>query len=213
MRRMAGGGGESEAGYQEVKTADAEKSKKRKDRKEAERAAKKAAGVNLPAGVSMCCMCCVGHACMRGCLSRGIPSHSDHSTTAAADADEAGDYDPTEDEETGTEHKYEPPTGQEPPMEHSKEWADTPITTRMWSLIHGGKTEELFEWVQSDPSVVHVRAADGRGPLWWAHEYEKVRMPPASSARAANHMYLTRPLRRGCADRDPTIAACGGCQP
>jgi len=95
------------------------------------------------------------------------------SVNLPADADEAGDYDPTEDAETGAESKYEPPTGQEAPMEHSREWADTPITTRMWSLIHGGKTEELFEWVQSDPSVVHVRAADGRGPLWWAYEYEQ----------------------------------------
>ena len=33
-------------------------------------------------------------------------------------------------------------------MEHSREWADTPVTTRMWSLIHGGNIEELFSWIQ-----------------------------------------------------------------
>jgi hypothetical protein len=99
------------------------------------------------------------------------------SDSLPADADDAADYDPAEDEATPAEKKYEPPTGNEPPVEHSREWADTPVTTRMWSLINAGKTEELFEWVQGDPSVVHVRAADGRGPLWWAYEYQQVRVP------------------------------------
>lgn len=72
MRRMAGGGGESAPGYQEVKTADAEKAKKRKDRKEAERAAKKAAAINLPAGVPTCCLWL-----RRACKHAGLPlSHS-----------------------------------------------------------------------------------------------------------------------------------------
>ena len=57
MKRMAGGGGEAEAGYQEIKAADAEKTKKRKERKEKERAAKKAASMasSLPAGTFASC--------------------------------------------------------------------------------------------------------------------------------------------------------------
>jgi hypothetical protein len=50
MRRMAGGEGEAEEGYKEVKAADAAKAKTRKERKEAERAAKTSESVNLPAG-------------------------------------------------------------------------------------------------------------------------------------------------------------------
>lgn len=46
-----------------------------------------------------------------------------------ADADEAGDYDPTEDAETGAESKYEPPTGQEAPMEHSRSVPTTASTS------------------------------------------------------------------------------------
>lgn len=41
----------------------------------------------------------------------------------------------------------------------------------MWELISNGRVEELANWIRSDPEVVHVRAEDGRGPLWWAYEY------------------------------------------
>jgi len=50
-------------------------------------------------------------------------------------------------------------------------WADTPVTTRLWGLIHANDYEQLAEWIEADPSLVHSRSADGRGPLWWAHEY------------------------------------------
>ena len=39
----------------------------------------------------------------------------------------------------------------------------------MW--CHWPKIEERSEWIAMDPSVVHIRASDGRGPLWWAYEY------------------------------------------
>ena len=52
-------------------------------------------------------------------------------------------------------------------------WADSADTTRMWSLISSGDIESLQMWLSVDPKAVFMRSADGRGPLWWAHEYHQ----------------------------------------
>jgi hypothetical protein len=52
-------------------------------------------------------------------------------------------------------------------------WADTALTTRLWQIISNGETGELESLLTDDPSVVKVRSSDGRGPLWWAHEYQQ----------------------------------------
>merc|ERR1740115_442309 len=52
-------------------------------------------------------------------------------------------------------------------------WANTPDTTRMWQLIHGGDVEGLEDWIEAMPHIVHIRSEDGRGPLWWAYEYAR----------------------------------------
>ena len=57
------------------------------------------------------------------------------------------------------------------PKQDEEYWANTAETTRMWELISSGNANELKQWIRSDPDVVHVRAEDGRGPLWWAYEY------------------------------------------
>jgi hypothetical protein len=54
------------------------------------------------------------------------------------------------------------------PKQDEEYWANTAETTRMWELISSGNANELKQWIRSDPDVVHVRAEDGRGPLWWA---------------------------------------------
>lgn len=56
-----------------------------------------------------------------------------------------------------------PPDGPAP-------WKDTPVTTRLWGLINANDYEQLAEWIEADPNLVHSRAGDGRGPLWWAEE-------------------------------------------
>jgi len=84
------------------------------------------------------------------------------------------DYDPAADAEIAppVNAAAEAAQATQAPLEpHSTAWADTPATTRMWGLLHGQKIEELSEWIAMDPSVVHIRASDGRGPLWWAYEY------------------------------------------
>ena len=57
------------------------------------------------------------------------------------------------------------------PKQDEEYWANTAETTRMWELISSENANELKQWIRSDPDVVHVRAEDGRGPLWWAYEY------------------------------------------
>jgi dolichyl-diphosphooligosaccharide--protein glycosyltransferase len=57
--------------------------------------------------------------------------------------------------------------------EEWRRWSNTEDTTRMWALISSGRYDELAAWVDHAPPVVEMRAEDGRGPLWWAYEYER----------------------------------------
>jgi dolichyl-diphosphooligosaccharide--protein glycosyltransferase len=58
-----------------------------------------------------------------------------------------------------------------PSSKESAEWADTPLTTKLWNLVHGNKVKDFRDLIRMEPNVVHVRSGDGRGPLWWAYEY------------------------------------------
>jgi hypothetical protein len=50
-------------------------------------------------------------------------------------------------------------------------WEDSPESTRMWSIVNEDDSEGLRNWLEAEPHAVHIRAKDGRGPLWWAFEY------------------------------------------
>mmetsp|Transcript_9916 Transcript_9916/g.14904 ORF Transcript_9916/g.14904 Transcript_9916/m.14904 type:complete len:232 (+) Transcript_9916:24-719(+) len=52
-------------------------------------------------------------------------------------------------------------------------WVNTDITTLLWKLIKDDKYDELEVLVRKNPDLVHVRAEDGRGPLWWAYEHRR----------------------------------------
>jgi len=45
------------------------------------------------------------------------------------------------------------------------------MTTTLWRLISSKEIEALQNLISHDPSVVNLRAADGRGPLFWAYEF------------------------------------------
>ena len=47
------------------------------------------------------------------------------------------------------------------------------MTTAMWSLIDRGDLAELSKALESDTDLVYIRSEDGRGPLFWAYEYER----------------------------------------
>jgi dolichyl-diphosphooligosaccharide--protein glycosyltransferase len=52
-------------------------------------------------------------------------------------------------------------------------WQNNELTTLVWELISEGKMRELYDLIASNPAVPHLRSEDGRGPMWWAHEYKR----------------------------------------
>lgn len=58
----------------------------------------------------------------------------------------------------------------------NEDWDDTEETSMMWEIISQGMIREFMTLVQEAPEIVHIRSADGRGPMWWAHEYKRPKM-------------------------------------
>merc|ERR1740133_354533 len=90
-------------------------------------------------------------------------TQDDDEEPAAADAEEEEEVDYAEDEdedEDDAEVKYA--------------WQNTADTTRLWHMIDRNDVEGLRNWINTEPYIVHLRSEDGRGPLWWAYEYNRV---------------------------------------
>jgi hypothetical protein len=51
-------------------------------------------------------------------------------------------------------------------------WEDSPALTAMWESMNGKKAQEIETLLVQMPEIVKARAADGRGPAWWAWEFE-----------------------------------------
>eukprot|EP00934_Nitzschia_sp_Nitz4_P004414 Nitzschia sp. Nitz4//scaffold7_size249615//54853//57987//NITZ4_001153-RA/size249615-processed-gene-0.182-mRNA-1//-1//CDS//3329558370//4404//frame0 len=58
----------------------------------------------------------------------------------------------------------------------SSRWGDTEETSTMWEIISEGNMRDFIYALSEFPNLAYVRSADGRGPLWWAHEYNRPRM-------------------------------------
>jgi len=58
----------------------------------------------------------------------------------------------------------------------NEDWEDNERTSMLWELISQGQARELFSLLQEYPELAHIRSEDGRGPMWWAHEYKRPRM-------------------------------------
>nr|ACI16017.1 hypothetical protein [Bodo saltans] len=56
----------------------------------------------------------------------------------------------------------------------------------MWSIISSGNVEELKNLLESNQELANVRSGDGRGPLWWAYEYQHPEMVQVLLAAGAN---------------------------
>merc|ERR1712238_98236 len=50
-------------------------------------------------------------------------------------------------------------------------WEDNEETTLLWRLINNNDVQELMSHLAHSPEDAHRRSSDGRGPMWWAHEY------------------------------------------
>lgn len=58
----------------------------------------------------------------------------------------------------------------------NENWADNDVSTIMYELISKDKYPQLIEHLSSHPEIAHVRSEDGRGPMFWAHEYGRTKM-------------------------------------
>eukprot|EP00499_Haloplacidia_sp_CaronLabIsolate_P007005 CAMPEP_0196779682 /NCGR_PEP_ID=MMETSP1104-20130614/6526_1 /TAXON_ID=33652 /ORGANISM="Cafeteria sp., Strain Caron Lab Isolate" /LENGTH=366 /DNA_ID=CAMNT_0042149865 /DNA_START=1 /DNA_END=1101 /DNA_ORIENTATION=- len=50
-------------------------------------------------------------------------------------------------------------------------WRNTEETTRLWEVISSGDEKELERLLDENAARARLRSEDGRGPLFWAHEY------------------------------------------
>jgi len=57
-----------------------------------------------------------------------------------------------------------------------RSWHDGPDTVEMWETISKNDIQGLIKLLDANPSIVHMRSGDGRGPLWWAHEFKRSEM-------------------------------------
>lgn len=55
----------------------------------------------------------------------------------------------------------------------NSEWENNAITTQLWESIHKNDVNQLKLMLSEAPQVAHLRSKDGRGPMWWAHEYRR----------------------------------------
>jgi dolichyl-diphosphooligosaccharide---protein glycosyltransferase len=55
----------------------------------------------------------------------------------------------------------------------NEEWENNEFTTMMWEIISQGQFAELTSVLREHPELAHIRSEDGRGPMWWAYEYQK----------------------------------------
>lgn len=58
----------------------------------------------------------------------------------------------------------------------NEEWDDNEKTSMMWEIIKEGNIHEFADVLQQHPALAHMRSKDGRGPMWWAHEYGRPKM-------------------------------------
>ena len=58
----------------------------------------------------------------------------------------------------------------------NEDWEDNEKTSMMWEIIKEAEIMEFAAVLQEHPELAHLRSEDGRGPMWWAHEYGRPKM-------------------------------------
>jgi dolichyl-diphosphooligosaccharide---protein glycosyltransferase len=53
----------------------------------------------------------------------------------------------------------------------NEEWQNTDATTLLHNIIEQDDGQQLAASLQQEPRLAHIRSEDGRGPMFWAHEY------------------------------------------
>lgn len=55
----------------------------------------------------------------------------------------------------------------------NEEWQNTELTSMVYELIANDKSDDLRDLLMNNPQLAHIRSEDGRGPMWWAHEFRR----------------------------------------
>jgi len=55
--------------------------------------------------------------------------------------------------------------------EINKDWVDNEKTGMLWEMIKRPEPDEFMNLLSTHPEIAHIRSKDGRGPMFWAHEY------------------------------------------
>lgn len=55
-------------------------------------------------------------------------------------------------------------------------WEDNEATGIMWEIIKNREFDNFLMILGSEPEMAHIRSKDGRGPMFWAHEYGRGQM-------------------------------------
>lgn len=58
----------------------------------------------------------------------------------------------------------------------NEDWSNTDATTGMHTLIQQDNYEQVRSALASDARLAHIRSEDGRGPMFWAHEYGRLKI-------------------------------------
>jgi dolichyl-diphosphooligosaccharide--protein glycosyltransferase len=58
----------------------------------------------------------------------------------------------------------------------NEKWENNEATTLLWRMVSNNQPAEFVELIKENPAVPHVRSEDGRGPMWWAHEYGRTQI-------------------------------------
>ena len=73
--------------------------------------------------------------------------------------------------QSGASSFVRPPQEEVDELQKRENWHDSPYTSELWTLINDNNIPELKEYLIANPLVAHMRSADGRGPMFWAHEF------------------------------------------
>jgi dolichyl-diphosphooligosaccharide--protein glycosyltransferase len=63
------------------------------------------------------------------------------------------------------------PLTKEKIKEINQRWEDNQIMSLLYEMITNKQLDQLQALLRDQPAYAHMRSKDGRGPMWWAHEY------------------------------------------
>lgn len=63
------------------------------------------------------------------------------------------------------------PLTKEKIKEINQRWEDNQIMSLLYEMITNKQLDQLQALLRDQPAYAHMRSKDGRGPMWWAHEF------------------------------------------